>query len=139
VAAEALSSRTSADPAWRPNRAVSNCKANPTTLRAAVGRAPWELSAEEFDNVCEPWFETTPGGPSSHRMFGLSVSHLRFGLRLRLVVLGGPEGGYVAEVDWSDEASLNDPRRAFIQEALTSGQRVPAHVLADYPDLQPQS
>jgi hypothetical protein len=116
-------------------RGVPHCKADPTTIRQLVGRAPWELSAFEFDAVCEPWFERSVFDPGQHRMYGLSISQMRFGLRLRLVILGGPEDGYVADVDASDQASLEDARRAFVVDALSRGQRVPAHVLADYPDL----
>jgi hypothetical protein len=119
------------------SRGVPSCKADPATIRAVAGRAPWELSAREFDSVCEPWFEPHPYAPGNHRMFGLSISQMRFGLRLRLVILGGPEDGYVADVDASDQASLDDARRAFVAEALATGQRVPPHVLVDYPDLAP--
>jgi len=59
-------------------------------------------------------------------------------MRFRLVVAGGPEDGYLAEVEWSDEASLADPRRAFIANAVARGERIPTEVLADYPDLQLQ-
>jgi hypothetical protein len=120
-------------------KGVASCNANPATLRRSVGRAPWELTDEEFDAVCEPRFEPKWTDPSSHRMFGLRISHLRFGMRLRLVMLGGPEEGYVADVDAADDASLEDARRAFVVEALTRGEHVPDHVLADYPDLQPRS
>jgi hypothetical protein len=64
---------------------------------------------------------------------------MRFGMRLRLVMQGGPDGGYVADVDWSDEASLEDARRAFIADALLRGECVPTHVLKDYPDLDVQA
>jgi len=113
---------------------IAACQASSATLRAAAGRPPWELSAKEFDAVSEPWFEAgaTSGSP---RMFGLSVSTLRFGLRLRLRLVGGPAEGYVADVPWSDSASLEDPRRAFVVEALEQGESVPPSVLADYPDL----
>jgi hypothetical protein len=106
---------------------------------SAYGRAPWELSAGEFDAIAEPFVQLLPtmrghGFPSS-RTFGLTVSAMRFGMRLRLMVFGGPEDGYIADVAWSDAASLEDPRRAFIVDALGHGQYVPAAVLADYPDL----
>lgn len=105
-------------------------------MRAAFGRPPWQLTAEEFEAVAEPWFEMDAQvGWSSPRMFGLSVSMLRFGIRLRLVVLGGPEGGHVVDVDWSDEANLADARRAFVADALARGEYVPADVLKDYPDF----
>jgi hypothetical protein len=124
---------------WYANgRGVASCKANPATVRASIGRAPWELTDEEFDAVCEPRFESMSSGTPGHRMFGLRISHMRFGVRLRLVMLGGPTEGYVADVEWSDEASLEDARRAFVVEALSRGERVPADVLADYPDLQSQ-
>jgi hypothetical protein len=107
--------------------------------RTAFGRAPWELSAEEFAAVAEPFISVQPArrGQSwpGHRMFGLTVSTLRFGMRLRLVAEGGPEGGYLADVEWSDQASLEDPRRAFVADALAQGQYVPPEVLADYPEL----
>jgi hypothetical protein len=96
-----------------------------------LGRAPWELSAEEFDAVAEPWLDMARG----QRMFGLTVSTMRFGMRLRLVVLGGPENGYLADVSWDDEACFDDARRAFVADALLRGERVPPEVLADYPDL----
>jgi hypothetical protein len=106
---------------------------------SAFGRAPWELSANEFDAVAELFIQLQPtlqrdGFPIS-RTFGLTVSTTRFGLRLRLKVFGGPEDGYVADIDWSDTASLDDPRRAFVVDALAHGQCVPPDVLADYPDL----
>jgi hypothetical protein len=122
-------------------------EASPAAKRAArrraFDRAPWEMTAEEFDAVAEPFVEMRPTAPGrswpGHRMFGLTVSTMRFGMRLRLVVEGGPDGGYLADVDWSDEASLEDPRRAFIADALAQGYMVPRHVLADYPELQPEA
>jgi hypothetical protein len=116
---------------------VPSCKADPSLLRAATGRAPWELSAAEFEAAREPWFELSRYEFGACRMFGLSISEMRFGLRLRLAILGGPEDGFVVDVDGSDEASLHDPRRAFVVDALARGLRVPQHVLADYPDLSP--
>jgi hypothetical protein len=89
--------------------------------------------------VCEPWFEKSPFEIGQHRMFGLSISQMRFGLRLRLVVLGGPSEGYVVDVDASDEAAMEDARRAFVADALARGEHVPSRVLADYPDLVPAS
>jgi hypothetical protein len=97
------------------------------------------VTAEEFEAIAEPFVQLTPtlgghGFPSS-RTFGLTVSAMRFGLRLRLVVFGAPEDGYIADVDGSDSASLEDARRAFVVDALAHGLRVPTEVLADYPDL----
>jgi hypothetical protein len=111
-------------------------------LDLAIGLAPWEMTAEEFAAAAEPWVELNPprafaDGPM-HRVFGISVSMLRHTLRLRMVVRGGPEAGYEVDVPWEDELSLEDPRRAFLIEALSQGLPVPRHVLADYPDLQRQ-
>lgn len=123
--------------ATRSSARVPNCKADPTLLRATAGRAPWELTHEEFEAVSEPWFELSPYEFGACRMYGLSISQMRFGVRLRLVILGGPVEGYVADVEASDAANLDDARRAFVAEALARGVRVPPHVLADYPDLAP--
>jgi hypothetical protein len=126
----------------RPRREWRNSSrrtADATTIRAVAGRAPWELSAYEFETVCEPWFEKSPFEIGQHRMFGLSISQMRFGMRLRLVVLGGPAEGYVVDVDAADEAGLEDARRAFVADALARGERVPARVLAGYPDLSPEA
>src|SRR5438270_5505796 len=71
------------DAANSQTRGVPTCKADPKLLRASAGRAPWELSAREFENVCEPWFEPSPFEPGNHRMYGLSIGHMRFGVRLR--------------------------------------------------------
>ena len=134
VAAEATIAASSGR-ARREWRSSSRRTADATTIRAAAGRAPWELSAYEFETVCEPWFEKSPFEMGQHRMFGLSISQMRFGVRLRLVVLGGPADGYVVDVDASDEAGLEDARRAFVADAVARGEQVPARVLADYPDL----
>ncbi|MBV8716315.1 MAG: hypothetical protein JOZ65_14725 [Chloroflexi bacterium] len=107
-----------------------------TVFRGALHHAPWEMTAEEFDAVAEPFLAKTVGS-SQPRMFGLSVSTMRFGLRVRLMVEGGPEEGYLADIAADDEASLRDARRAFVAEALAHGAHVPGHVLADYPDLAP--
>jgi hypothetical protein len=112
---------------------------NHSALRTAFGRVPWELSADEFAAVAEPFLKLQPSlggdGWPKHRLYGLSVSTMRFGMRLRLVYAGGPEDGYLADIEWDDEASLADPRRAFIVDALDRGEHVPPEVLADYPDL----
>jgi hypothetical protein len=122
--------RTAPDWGARPHSVPAH-KSDPRVLRAAFGRAPWELTAEEFDAVAEPWLDLTRG----ERMFGLTVSTMRFGMRLRLVVMGGPEHGYLADVEWDDHASFDDARRAFVLDALARGEDVPQHVLTDYPEL----
>lgn len=91
------------------------------------------MSAEEFEAAAEPFLQVN--GWASQRMFGLTVSTMRFGIRLRLRVPGGPDEGYLADVEAEDTASLDDPRRAFVVDALAQGHDVPADVLADYPDL----
>jgi len=131
--------RVAEQPSRRDWRGGSRRVPDATTIRAVAGKAPWELSAYEFEMVCEPWFEKNPFEPAKHRMFGLSVGQMRFGLRLRLVMLGGPIEGYVVDVDESDDAGMDDVRRAFVADALQRGERVPARVLADYPDLSPET
>jgi hypothetical protein len=121
-------------------RDVSSARLRQRALYLSAGLAPWEMTADEFAAAAEPWVDLEPvrllsEGPS-HRVFGMTVSMLRKAVRLRLVVRGGPEDGYEVDVPWEDQVSREDPRRAFVAEALAEGFVVPRHVLADYPDLQ---
>ena len=113
-------------------------------LTRAIGKAPWEMSASEFDasaalRVVPAW------NPDANRLerlrqpferaLGLKRSYLRAGMELRLDVEWAPPGGYVVLVSQDDESTLSDPRRSFVKGALDKGIVVPPEILAAYPDL----
>jgi hypothetical protein len=113
-------------------------------LERAVGKAPWEMSASEFDasaalRVVPAWnpdaARLTRIREPSLRALGLKRSYLRAGTELHLEVEWGPPGGYVVLVPQDEESTLSDPRRAFVKAAMQSGILVSAEILASYPDL----
>jgi len=113
-------------------------------LERAAGKAPWEMSALEFDASAAPrivpaWSpDATPRErlqQPSQRALGLKRSYLRTGTELHLEVEWGPPGGFVVLVPEDEEATLSDPRRAFIKAALDKGIHVSAEILDAYPDL----
>jgi hypothetical protein len=126
-----------------PTGDLHSARLRQRALYVTDGLAPWEMTADQFAAAAEPWVDLEPlrilSDAPGHRVFGISVSMLRKGIRLRMVVRGGPEDGYEVDVPWEDELSREDPRRAFVVEALSQGVPVPRHVLADYPDLQPRA
>jgi len=116
-------------------------------LERAAGKAPWEMSAAEFNasaalRIVAVW---TPDAerltrlrqPPPQRSLGLKRSYLRTGTELRLDVEWGPPEGYVLLVSQDEEATLNEPHRAFVKAALDQGIGVAAEILAAYPDLSP--
>ena len=113
-------------------------------LRRAIGKAPWEMSASEFDASAALRVVPTgtPDAPRlqrlrqpSERALGLKRSYLRAGMELRLDVEWAPPGGYVVLVSEDDESPQNDPRRSFVKDALNKGIVVAPEILAAYPDL----
>jgi len=114
-------------------------------LERAAGKAPWEMSALEFDasaalRIVPVW---TPDSarlerlrqPPPQRSLGLKRSYLRSGTELRLDVEWGPPEGYVVLVSHEEEATLRDPHRVFVKAAVDRGIRVAPEILAAYPDL----
>jgi hypothetical protein len=114
-------------------------------LERAAGKAPWEMSASEFDasaalRIVPVW---TPDAArlerlhqTPNRTLGLKRSYLRSGTELWLDVEWGPPDGYVVLVSHDEESTLSDPRRAFVKAALDKGIRVAPEILDAYPDLQ---
>jgi len=117
-------------------------------LERAAGKAPWEMSASEFNasaalRIVPVW---TPDAARLARLnqppqrsLGLKRSYLRTGTELRLEVEWGPPDGYVVLVLADEESTLSDPRRAFVKAALDRGIGVAPEILAAYPDLSDAS
>ena len=117
-------------------------------LERAAGKAPWEMSALEFAasaalRIVPAWSpDAQPRNrfqEASQRALGLKHSYLRTGTELHLEVEWGPPGGYVVLVPEDEEATLSDPRRAFIKAALDQGIRIAPEILDAYPDLRGSS
>lgn len=113
-------------------------------LERAAGKAPWEMSASEFDasaalRIVPVWSpdaaRLTRLNQAPQRALGLKRSYLRSGTELRLDVEWGPPDGYVVLVSQDEERTLSDPRRAFVKGALDKGIGVAPEILAAYPDL----
>jgi len=113
-------------------------------LERAAGKAPWEMSAPEFEasaalRIVPAWSPDATRlerlRQPSQRALGLKRSYLRTGTELHLEVEWGPPGGYVVLVAHDQEFTLRDPRRAFVKAALDKGIRIAPEILAVYPDL----
>src|SRR4051794_28224830 len=92
-------------------RGVPSCKANPAVLRAAIGRAPWELRAEELEGVGDLWFELTLFVPGIPRVCGVGNSEVVLVFRVRLEPGGGPGEGSGPVGDAPEERSPANARR----------------------------
>jgi hypothetical protein len=117
-------------------------------LERAAGKAPWEMSASEFEasaalRIVPVWTpdaaRLTRLNQTPQRALGLKRSYLRTGTELRLDVEWGPPDGYVVLVSQDEERGLTDPRRAFVKGALERGIGVSPEILAAYPDLRDAS